>query len=212
MIELRGIGLDFVERSVLDDFNLSISEGEKVVIRGKSGTGKSSLLRLVLGFVQPSRGEVSYRGQPLSPEIAWSLRREVAYVNQGVDLESGTVATALSAICRLRSCDAPPETAAMKEALAVFEFDASQLSQKTSELSGGEQQRIALAAALLLQREIVILDEPTASLDEGLTNVVAQYFLETYPGTTLVVSHDDAWFQPERATIVNFDTLKSIAA
>ena len=63
-----------------------------------------------------------------------------------------------------------------------------------------------------MNRDIIIMDEPTASLDEGLTELVADYFLESFSGTTLVVSHDDAWFSPDRATIVNVDSLHPVQA
>lgn len=213
VIEFHELGLQFGDRTILKDFDLSISDRDKVVVRGKSGTGKSTLLRLALGFIQPNEGEAKFRGQHLSsPEVAWKLRREVAYVNQGVDLEPGTVANALGTLCRLRSCATLPEPSEMEAALEIFDFSGSILNQKTSELSGGEQQRVALAAALLMNRDIIIMDEPTASLDEGLTALVANHFLETFSGTVLVVSHDDAWFSPERATIVNAHAFQPLNA
>ncbi len=204
VFQLARVSLNFGAKPIFRNLSLEVAPGEKVVIRGKSGTGKSTVLRLLLGFVRPNSGEIRFQGQRLTPEVAWAMRRQLAYVNQGPDFESSTVGEALTTMCRLRACDKIPEPADLTGALSKFELDSSALAQKTGDLSGGERQRVALAAATLLNREIVLLDEPTAALDESQTQLVADFFLKTEPGRTVVaVSHDEAWFRPDRATIVD---------
>ena len=204
VFQINEVSLDFGRKPILCGLNLQIASGEKFVIRGKSGIGKSSILRLLLGFLQPDHGEVLYRGEPLTPEVTWAMRKELAYVNQGLDFGSSTVAEALTAMCRLRGSGALPRESELVDALDRFELDSATLSQKTGFLSGGERQRVALAAAILLDRKIFLLDEPSAALDESQTKLVADFFLKTEPTwTVVVVSHDDAWFQPDRATVLS---------
>ena len=189
------VSLAFGGQPVLKGFSAEIRAGEKWVIRGPSGSGKSSLIRLLLGFAQPDSGTVQLRSEQLTAQRAWALRREIAYVNQSQDFETSSVSDTLTTMCRLKSCCVRASEQDMVEALASFGLPKSILRQQTREISGGERQRIALASALLLQRNIFILDEPTAALDGGLKISVAKLFLEHPEWTVIAIAHDESWFR-----------------
>ncbi|MEM7010557.1 MAG: ATP-binding cassette domain-containing protein [Verrucomicrobiota bacterium] len=198
VFEINDASVRFAGGKEIGGLNLRVCEGEKVVIRGQSGSGKTTMLRLLLGFAQPKSGEVKFRGADLTPEAAWRLRQEVAFVNQAPDGDTVTVHDALTRLCKEQ-----PDRPQLQAALERLELEKGALKQLTSNLSGGERQRVALAAASLLKRRIFLLDEPTAALDEANKTRVADLFLdEENDWTVVVVSHDEVWRQPEHATVI----------
>lgn len=202
VFEINDVVVRFGESKKLGPLNLRVGEGEKVVISGKSGSGKTTLFRLMLGFVQPGSGEVRFRSESVAPAVAWKLRKELAYVNQAPDSDSGTVAEAL-----LRLGPEPrSERGQLRAALANFDLPESALGAMMSDLSGGERQRVALAASTLLGRTIFLLDEPTAALDEANKERVAGFFLRNRPDwTVVVISHDEVWRQAGSARQIELE-------
>ena len=117
LFELNSVFLSFDGRPVLEEFSLLIREGEKVVLRGSSGSGKSSLLKLLLGFVEPDQGEVRYRGEKMSPEVAREVRRSVAYVSQAVDWEPGNVDETIREFFSIGATGEEPSASSIREVL-----------------------------------------------------------------------------------------------
>lgn len=203
LIELEGVSVRFGDTTALESLDFTVRRGGKHVVRGKSGSGKSTLMRLLLGFVQPSEGRVLVDGEPLQPESATRLRREVSYVNQGIDFERGPVEEVLLRPCRFAATAALPDRTDMERTLERLDLSPSLLESEISDLSGGERQRVAIASGLLRRREIFLLDEPTSALDGPLAEKVAKLFLEGPPEwTVVVVSHDEAWHRPDLAEIL----------
>ena len=199
VFEINDVVVRFGETKELGPLNLRVAEGEKVVIFGKSGSGKTTLFRLLLGFLQPASGEVKFCGEVVESAVAWRLRKELAYVNQAPDSDSGPVREAL---LRLTS-ELRVQREQLLEAFANFDLPEANLDSTMSDLSGGERQRVALAASTLLGRRIFLLDEPTAALDEGNKARVAEFFLRDRPDwTVVVISHDEVWRQPDLATLI----------
>lgn len=199
VLEINDASVRFAGGKEIGGLNLRVREGEKVVIRGQSGSGKTTMLRLLLGFAQPSNGEVKFRGADLTPEVAWRLRQEIAFVNQAPDGDAITVQEALTRLCKQK-----PDRSQLLEALARFDLEKGALKQLTSDLSGGERQRVTLAASLLLKRRIFLLDEPTAALDDANKARVADLFLDDENDWTVVaISHDDVWRQSQNATVID---------
>ena len=172
-IRLVGVTVRFEGRSVLEDFCLEVRRGEKVVLVGPPGCGKTTVLRCVLGFVVPQQGEVFVEGEQVTAQSVWELRRRMAYVAQDVELGPGTVREALERPMRFR---------------ANVHLRGN-LQQETSALSGGQRQLVALIGAILLDRPIMLLDEPTANLDEATARAVAEYFRQREDLTVLAVTH-----------------------
>ncbi len=206
MIEFKNIHLSFNGKSVIKDFSLKINTGEKIVISGKSGCGKSSLLALVLGFVQPSSGQIYFEDKLLDENSVWTVRKRISYIDQSVSLGSGKVQRLFSDISNLKANSALDLNT--DELLTHFDLCKDLLFKDIQELSGGEKQRMAIIIAILLNRDVFFLDEVTASLDTHLKERVADYFLNRTDSTCLIVSHDPVWQNNKLVRVFNFEEKK----
>jgi len=169
-VELRGLSFAHPDREVLlHELELEIEAGQKIVLVGPSGSGKSSLISLLAGFAEPSSGQILLDGQPLARFCDAALRDHVAWLGQRPVLFAGTIAENIA-------LGWDSATRAQIERIAdqsgVNEFAArlpdgldSPVGENGYGLSGGQAQRVALARALIRPRPLVLLDEPTASLD-----------------------------------------------
>jgi putative ABC transport system ATP-binding protein len=153
---------------VLRDVTLDIPRGELVALIGPSGAGKSSLVRLLNRLDDPTSGVIRYAGQPITSYPVRALRRRVGFVFQAPTMFPGTVADNLRAA-------AVVSDARLVEALVSVELDESYLPREAARLSGGEQQRVSIARALVAAPEVLLLDEPTSALDPE----VAERFMGT---------------------------------
>jgi len=204
MIRYENISVEFDGKSVLQNFNLTIRRGEKVVIRGNSGRGKTTLLNLLLGFVQAQEGRVFIDGIQITPETIWTARRHLALVGQSVDLGKGSVQELLEQILsyetnRKRNSNQEQLTALFEK----FDLDSDKLHKEFSDLSGGEKQRIGIILAILLKRDIFLLDEVTSALDKTLKQKVIRFFLEYRPETVIAISHDKDWDTAKGVRVVD---------
>lgn len=163
-------------RTVIDDVSFQIDAGEIVVIRGPSGSGKTTLLALVGAMLSPTSGEVHLDGEPTSrlreTHRAEIRRRKVGYLFQDLQLLEGL--TALENVLLPR---VPDGVTADDEARARKLLDQRGLGKlansKAKGLSGGEKQRVALCRALLVDPKLLVLDEPTAHLDDAHASTIA---------------------------------------
>ncbi|MBN2132699.1 MAG: ATP-binding cassette domain-containing protein [Sedimentisphaerales bacterium] len=194
-LEAVDVTVLFDGHAVLQDFSMSLGAGETALLTGPSGCGKSTVLRCLLGFVAPETGSVRVEGQPLTAETVWHLRRHLAYVGQEPELGAGTVSEVLERPFHYRA------NAGLRDNLervgALFERFAlarGLLDKEAGDLSGGEKQRVALIAAILLDRPIFLLDEVTSALDRAGKQVVADYFRSRDDATVLLVAHDPDLF------------------
>lgn len=143
----------------LTGVTLDILAGGITALVGPSGSGKSTLLRLCNRLEAATSGSVAYRGRPLSEIDPLSLRRQVGMVFQRPVLFAGTVRD------NLEEANGGATTAQFDEALQRAALDGSFLDRLAAELSGGEAQRVCLARALLAGPDVLLMDEPTSSLD-----------------------------------------------
>lgn len=191
MIELKDVSLSFGEKSILEKFNIAIKKGDKVLIIGKSGVGKSSILKLILGFIEPSMGEIIVGDEKLSGKSVWEIRKRIAYLSQRADIPNGVVNNFIDEIISYKAnVDVKKED--IYGYLEKLDLSREILSSKAEKLSGGERQRVAIAITLMLNREILILDEGTASLDGDMKNRVVDLIV-SLPNTVVAVSHDKEW-------------------
>ncbi|MGH2521459.1 MAG: phosphate ABC transporter ATP-binding protein [Anaerolineales bacterium] len=191
LYELRGLARDYAGRRVLAIEDLQIERGEIFCVVGPSGAGKSTLLRL-LGFVEPpSAGTLTFDGQPVLPGgPALDQRRRVTLVFQRPALLKRTVAENVALGLRLRR--QPDALARVRAALGRVGL-ASLASARAGSLSGGEVQRAALARALVLEPDVLLLDEPTANLDPynvGLIESLIREQNQFQKTTVLLVTHN----------------------
>jgi putative ABC transport system ATP-binding protein len=190
-IEIEDLRVRFGDRTVIDGLSLSLGAGERVTLTGPSGSGKSSVLRAILGFVAPSGGFVRVRGQEVTGKTAWPLRRHLAFVMQESDLGNGRVRDCIElpfgygANAELRD-----NLRRVPELCDRFLLPASLLDESIETLSGGEKQRVAIIRAVLLDRPIVLLDEASSALDPDSRAAVAEHFRNDEGRTVLSVAHD----------------------
>ncbi len=196
-IEFRGLDLRYGDRRLLHGFSATIRAGEHVALTGPSGSGKSSILLALLGFTPLARGAISVQGYAVDPQNIARIRGTVAYVPQQPTADiiaSESVRDFFETLFGLRAnrkLKPRPET--LTATLTTLDLPPAILDQSPRVLSGGERQRVALAAALLLNRPLLILDEPSAALDaESCASILAA--IRARPEmTVLSVSHDPAW-------------------
>lgn len=178
-------------RPVLDDLSLDLPEGSRLLVKGPSGVGKSSLIALIAGLRRPRAGRITLGGRDIADLDPQALRRRLAVAEQRVCLFSGSLRDNLL----LGRPDAPPE--AIERALALSGFAEvlknlpagldTQIGEGGRGLSGGEARRLGLARALVMESPVVILDEPLEGLapDQGRTILTA--IAEALEGHTLIV-------------------------
>jgi putative ABC transport system ATP-binding protein len=181
-------------KPLFQKLHLEVAQGEKVLLKGPSGSGKSTLLRLLLGFVQADTGDIHIDGQLLDQKSVWSLRQRMAFVPQELTVGSGKVRDFIQDVFDYRNnrhLEFSEEQ--ILRYFKQFDLEADKLEQDFSKLSGGEKQRVALIIALLLDRELYLLDEVTSAIHEALRDKVIRYLAELEGKTMLIVSHDPGW-------------------
>lgn len=194
MIKFSNIDLAYNGKPVFNDLSLEVKTGEKVVFLGKSGSGKSSLFYLLLGFVPAGSGQIFFDGVTVDEDTVWDVRSKVAYVDQDVSVGDGRVSDWIDFVSGLKINRSNGfEKDKVRELLDTFELDDDVLAKDVIELSGGERQRLAIIVAVLLGRKVFLLDEVTSSLDKHLKEKVAGFFLGRDDWTVIVISHDHVW-------------------
>lgn len=189
-VELQDIRLSLGGQRLFDRLSCTFPAASKTLLYGPSGSGKSTLLRLMLGFVQPDSGRILIDGQALDADTVWTLRKRTAYVPQGIHLGEGKVEDFLEDLFSYQANKhLAPESEAISAYFQQFKLPDKTLSKAISQLSGGERQRVAIIAALLLDRELYLLDEATAALDEALQEQVMQHFAGLEGKTVIAVAH-----------------------
>lgn len=185
VFRLEEVGVRFGEREVLGKVTLDIGHGGVTVITGPSGAGKTTLLRLCNRLEVPSAGRILFHGRDVATLDPLALRRRVGMVFQRPALFAGTVRDNLR-VAR------PASDAAFRAVLERVGLRAGSLEDRADTLSGGEAQRACLARTLLTEPEVLLMDEPTSSLDASASEVLEDLtsHLVSQGLTVAWVSHD----------------------
>jgi putative ABC transport system ATP-binding protein len=195
MIRMDAVSLRLGDATILEEVDLHVGRGDKVALTGPSGSGKSSLLKLVLGIYRQSAGVIEIGGIGVAPGTVAASRRAIAYVPQAIPVFPGEGARDFLFMpygFRTNRGGRPGDdrVASVLESLGLA---LALLDRSMSALSGGERQRLALARALLLGRETFVLDEVSSAIDREARERVACVVLDDPRLTVLSVSHDEAW-------------------
>jgi len=197
MIEVRNLTKSFNGHPVLDGVSFRIENGESVAIIGRSGGGKSVLLKHLIGLIKPDSGEVLVAGEnivPMDERQLLRVRRKFGMVFQGAALfDSMTVAENVA--FGLRRHEHLTEAEIARQVSATLEVvDLPGLEDKQpAELSGGMRKRVGLARAVIYEPQIVLYDEPTTGLDPIVSDSIDQLIMRAHRRlkvTTVVVTHD----------------------
>jgi len=183
------------KKMILSDISFALFPGEKAVLCGKSGAGKSSVLRTLLGLQAIRLGTVYFQDIPLTPSSVQGIRSCAAYIGQEPVLGAETVREALLLPFQFKTHRGHrPTEAQLIEVLQRLQLPADILKQESRRISGGEKQRIALARGLLLGKKLYLLDEVTSALDAESKQAVFDVFSDPRM-TVLSIAHDADWLQ-----------------
>ena len=188
MIELKNISFQYdKETVVLNDFNLAVKKGEIIAIKGRSGQGKSTILRIIAGLENPITGEILFDGEKIN-NIPTS-KRHVGYVFQNHALFPHlTVRKNIEFGIRHES-DRKEHVLDIAKKVEIEEL----LDRYPHEISGGQRQRVAIARSVITKPKVLLLDEPFTALDEELKDTIRKdilRILQKFNITTILVTHD----------------------
>lgn len=198
VMEIKDLHKSFGELKVLNGFNLQLFEGENLVLMGKSGSGKSVMIKCLVRLLEPDSGSIKILGKDISKltqQEMDELRAEIGFLFQGSALyDSMTVRENLEFPMRRHKnkVDINNTDALVMEALESVGL-AKAIDLMPEELSGGMQRRIALARALILKPKIIIYDEPTTGLDPITAKeiiLLMENIQEKYKTSSLIITHD----------------------
>ncbi len=194
MFVLKNVSKSYGDNVAVAPLDVEFERGRTSVVIGPSGCGKSTLIRLLIGLIAPSSGEVLFEGEAVTAESAPRLRRRMGYVIQDGGLFPHLTARGNAALMARHIGWEPERIDARLEALCqLTHFPADGLARYPAELSGGQQQRVALMRALMLEPDVLLLDEPLGALDPMIRYELQTELRDIFRelgATVVIVTHD----------------------
>lgn len=195
MIHFRNITLSFDNKEILKNFTIEIPDKQHLCFAGPSGIGKTTLLKMIQGFIIPQKGEILIDGKILSPETINKIRFQITYIPQNTNLPLKN-ADELIKLLNLKN-----KYSEILEHCYKLGLEKQIIDQNFDQISGGQKQRLIIAICLSLNRKIILMDEPTSSLDkESIEKII--YFTQKLKNKTIIsTSHNNLWIENADKTI-----------
>ena len=196
MISFDKVDVQYGDTKVLENFSMHIARGEKVALSGPSGSGKSTIINAIMGFVPTAAGTIKINNKTVNHENIRSIRKDISWLPQELsfNIKECRQLAYLPFEFQANHSQKPTEEE-MTKILSELLLPEDILQRTTDEISGGQKQRLILAAILLLKRPILLLDEPTSALDAISAQAVLNY-INLQPELTMISSsHDASWTQ-----------------
>jgi ABC-type multidrug transport system ATPase subunit len=187
MIKFENVHLSFDNKVVFEDLSFSIDSGKQACIAGPSGSGKSSALKIIQGYLIPGRGKVLINGTPVNKKKVKEIRKKIACVPQNINLpvtNGKELAGLIGCAENFEIIEKYLEQLGLQKEIFLRSFD---------QISTGEKQRIIIAVCLSLGRKILLLDEPTSSLDDQSINKLIHVVKNLDEVTVVSASHNPVW-------------------
>jgi cobalt/nickel transport system ATP-binding protein len=197
--EVRDVTYRYHEVTALDGLNLTILPGQRIALLGANGSGKSTLLSILDGLYFPQKGEVTFRGEPLTEnrlqtqEIEFDFRRRVALVFQNPDVQLFNPTVFDEVAFGPLQMRWPKDQILLRVSEMLEQMEIMHLKDRSPHhLSTGEKKRVALASVLILDPEVLLLDEPTAALDPKSESQMIDFLVSCSGGrkTVVTATHD----------------------
>lgn len=194
-VELKHIKKSYDQNPVLTDFDLTVPKGEFVTMIGSSGCGKTTVLKMINGLIEPDEGEILLDGESIRGKDMTKLRRNIGYAIQGsVLFPHMTVEDNISYVPNLlNKRDRQRTKQAVKKWMDIVGLSPKLKERYPDELSGGQQQRVGIARALAASPELLLMDEPFGAVDEITRGQLQDELRRIYEKTgitVLFVTHD----------------------
>ena len=208
MLELVNVAKSFAGAQVLKPTTLRLEQGRTTVLIGPSGYGKSTLLRIMIGLIEPDQGQVIFDGEPITSQNVMLVRRKIGYV-----IQDGGLFPHLSArdnvglLPKYLGWDQPRVAARVEELAELTRLPREALDRYPAQLSGGQRQRLGIMRALMLDPGVILLDEPMGALDPlvrfDLQEDLRKIF-QSLNKTVVMVTHDmgEAGFFGDRVILL----------
>lgn len=183
-------------KPIIEQCSFRAVVGDRVALQGESGTGKTTLFRLLLGFVIPDEGEILFHGRALNNAAIQQIRKETAWLPQDLNLGSGKVQELVRFPFGFEANQSvSPDDDKIAQTFDLLGLDFSLLQNDFSDLSTGQRQRVGVAICHLLDKPLLLLDEPTSALDSASKQKVADLLLSNPDRTIISTSHDPWWLE-----------------
>lgn len=187
-------------RTLLTNISVAIAKGSKTGLIGATGSGKTTFLRLLNRLTDPSAGTIKLNGKNIQEISIQTLRRQVLLVPQEPSLLGMTVTEAISYPLHLQNLPSSEIDLRLQKWLEKLQIDRKLLNRSELELSLGQRQWVAIARALVMEPEMLLLDEPTSALDRGLSHLLLETLTELtqlpQPVTVMMINHQLDLVQP----------------
>jgi ABC-type bacteriocin/lantibiotic exporter with double-glycine peptidase domain len=187
MIQFKDIDLSFDDKQIFSCFNAEIEQGKSICFSGVSGRGKSTLLKIIMGYIIPESGSVYVDGNQLNSNTISKIRDSIVWIPQNINLPVNNG----SELIKLMDLD--QNTDAIGNNLIKLGLTKDILDKGFDKISGGQKQRVIIAICISIDKPVIIMDEPTSSLDDKSITMLIDMIKGLRGKTVVSASHNAEW-------------------